>query len=514
MTGSGTETSIGTILSAFASYGQRVALTHSRGQWTFQDLLDEVHRTARALQRRGFGRGDVIALLVGNRPEAFVLRFAANVLGCCTTALYEGLASPTLVGMLRTTDAAAVVFDPTEYDEQLREVVEEVPGIVPLAVGPSRHAADLMDSAARELAEPVAVKARPEDLSAIRLTGGSTGTPKGVPRYFHVPPYLTAEGLRAWSGTVQLLCTPVAHLGGTFAEIALAAGGRVVLHEHFDAGDVLAAVAEQRATFLWLQPRLLHLLLDHPDLDSADTSSLRALNCGGAPSTPHRMAQAVERFGPIVGQGYGTLEVNQATWLTAAEHLDPDLLTTVGRPVSGVELSIRDSAGEPVETGCAGEIWVRGPSVLDGYHRQPEETARALHDGWFRTGDLGSLDARGYLTVVGRIKDVILAAGDRVYPARVEDVLDRHPGVAVVSVFGFADGDNDERVCAAVVPASAGSITEGEVRRWVREQHGPAYEPELVLLLDAIPTTGSQKPDRGALREMAAEMSVARARER
>jgi fatty-acyl-CoA synthase len=184
--------------------------------------------------------------------------------------------------------------------------------------------------------------------------------------------------------------------------VVLAAGGVVVLHERFDAGEVLAAIENQRVTFIWLLPSLLHQLLDHPALESTDTSSLRSLVLGGWASTPYRVAQAIERFGPIVAQGYGANEIGQVTWLTSEENLRPELLTTVGRPVPGVEVSIRDSSGERVDTGVTGEIWVRGPDLMTGYYQQPEETAAVLRDGWFRSGDLGFLDAEGYLSVVGR----------------------------------------------------------------------------------------------------------------
>jgi fatty-acyl-CoA synthase len=183
----------------------------------------------------------------------------------------------------------------------------------------------------------------------------------------------------------------------------LVAGGVLVLHERFDAGEVLAAIENQRVTFLWLLPSLLHQLLDHPAPESTDTSSLRLLALGGWASTPHRVVQAIERFGPILGQGYGANEIGPVTWLTPEEHQRPELLTTVGRPVPGVEVSIRDCRGERVDTGVVGEIWARGPDLMTGYYQQPEETAKVLRDGWFRSGDLGFLGVEGYLSLVSTL---------------------------------------------------------------------------------------------------------------
>lgn len=494
-------TSVAFVLAAFARHRERVAVRHSQGEWTYAELLDRIHRMARVLRARGLGRGDVVALLTGNRADTFVLRCAANALGCCVSVLYDGLASVTLADILRRTGASALVFADRHAD-QAREVLAEVPGVSALSLGDSGWGVDLSALAAAESAEPVRVEARPDDLASIRFTGGSTGVPKGIPHDFRVPRYLAAPWLEAWRDATQLLCTPVGHLGGTLAEVVLAAGGTVVLHEEFDAGEVLAAIERERVTFVWLLPSLLHQLLDHPALRTTDTSSLRALTLGGWASTPHRVAQAMERFGPIVAQGYGANEVGQVTWLNADEHLRPELRTTVGRPVPGVEVTIRDAGGEPVGTGVTGEIWVRGPGLMTGYYQDPEETAKVLRDGWFRSGDLGFLDAEGYLSIVGRNKDVVIVPGGHVHPSDIENVLLAHPDVQAALVFGVTEGDNDERLCAAVVPIPTGDLSEDDVVRWVREKRGALYQPATVLLLDELPKTGSHKPDRAALRRM------------
>jgi fatty-acyl-CoA synthase len=232
------------------------------------------------------------------------------------------------------------------------------------------------------------------------------------------------------------------------------------------------------------------------------TSSLRSLTYGGWSSSPHRIAQALDRFGPILAQGYGTLEATQISWLSTEDHLHPELHTTVGRPVPGVEVSIRDTAGKALGIGEAGEIWVRGRGVMSGYHHDPERTARVLTDGWFHTGDLGFLRPDGYLSLTGRAGDVIITATGHVHPPAIEDLLLRHPDIQSAAVFGLTNTDHDEQVCAAVVPKPARRIAPGDVTAWVREHRGAAYAPTTVLVLDELPTTGSAKPDRTALRRM------------
>jgi fatty-acyl-CoA synthase len=379
-------------------------------------------------------------------------------------------------------------------------VLAEMPNVVALTVGAARGAFDVTAAAEHQSSEPLQVEARPADLSAIRFTGGSTGTPKGIPHDFQVPPYFAPAFLQGWRAATQLLCTPVGHLGGTLAGVLLAAGGAVVLHERFDAGEVLASIERDRISYLWLQPRLLHQLLDHPALASTDTSSLRSITLGGSASTPHRVAQAIERFGLIITQGYGTNEVGQITWLTAEEHRRPELLATVGRAVPSIELTIREPDG--TLTDGTGEIVVRGPGMMMGYYRQPEQTAEVLRDGWFYTGDLGFLDAEGYLTIVGRSKEVILAADGHVYPHAIEDVLLRHPSVADAVVFGVPGADRDELVHAAIVTAAGAHLSEQDVIRWVSQERGAAYAPEAVVFLDELPRTGSEKLDRRAVRRL------------
>ncbi|WP_211763321.1 AMP-binding protein [Kutzneria sp. CA-103260] len=488
------DTTIAALLAAFDDHRDRVAIRHAGGEWTYGELRDRIYRTARVLRANGLRRGDVVALLTGNRPETYVLRYAANTLGCCVTVLYDDLAPSLLAEMLRTAEAAALVYDADRHTGEAREVLAEVPGVTGLSLDEATEA---------ESAKPIPVQARPEDLASIQFTGGSTGVPKGIPRQAKLPGYLTPAALAAWTDAVQLLCTPIGHLGGTLSGVVLAAGGRVVLHERFDAGEVLAAIEREQVSFLWLPPRLLHQLLDHPALATTDTASLRSIALGGSASTPHRVAEAIERFGPIVAQGYGTNEAAQITWLTPREHERPELISTVGRPVPGIELTIRDAAGDP--TDGTGEIWVRGPGVMTGYHRRPELTEQVLRDGWFHTGDLGHLDAEGYLTIVGRSKDVILAANGHVYPSAIEDVLLRHPAIADVIVFGVTDGSRDEHVHAAVVTAPGSTLSEDEVIRWVGRERGAAYAPEVVTFLDELPQTGSHKPDRRALRQLLAE---------
>lgn len=484
------ETAVGRMLELLSSHADQVAVVAQGREWTFTDLIASVRSNAAHLADLGVGRGSVVAVLLGERAETFTLRWAGNVLGAAVLVVPDGLCVSSLAAVLRTCEATAVVVDETH-----RAVVEEAATdrsvTITTPVEPDYSAA------------PVVVLAQAEDVAAIRLTGGSTGVPKAIPRTAAVPPYLSPPALQAWAGTVQLLCTPIAHLAGTLAEVVLAAGGRVVIQPGFVAADVLVAIAQYGVTWVWMQPRHLHRLLDAAELAQADLSSLRSVSLGSAPNSPHRLAAAVEVLGPIITSGYGTQEANQVTWLGAEEHADPYLRTTVGRPVPGVELTIRGESGAELPQGETGEIWVRGPALVSGYLNAPAETEAAFDaEGWFHTGDLGRLDPEGYLSVVGRLKDVILAEHDRVYPLEVEETLLRHPHVAAAAVLGLRDNDGVETVGAVIVPRSGGELSGAELQAWVREHGKAAGSPAQVLFVEELPVTSSAKVDRGALENM------------
>jgi fatty-acyl-CoA synthase len=196
-------TSANFVLAAFRRHAERVATRHPQGEWTYGELVDRIYRMARVLRAQGLGRGDVVALLTGNRADTIVLRYAANVLGCCVSVLYDGLASATLADILRRTDAAALVFAPDRYADQALAILDEVPDVAALALGEFARGVDISALAQTQSAAPVPIQARPEDLASIRFTGGSTGTPKGIPGDFRVPRYLSPTVLAGWQDTTS-----------------------------------------------------------------------------------------------------------------------------------------------------------------------------------------------------------------------------------------------------------------------------------------------------------------------
>ncbi|GLW15275.1 fatty acid CoA ligase [Streptomyces sp. NBRC 13847] len=488
----------------------REALVHQGRRVTAGEFRALVHRLARALRARGVDRGTTVTLLSGNLPETLAARYAANLLGARVNFLYNKLSAESQAAIVRDVETRALIVDP-----RLAERAAEVTALAPvpdvLVLGPAKTGgADLLELAAGEADEPFASRARPDDVCTIRHTGGTTGHPKGIcttftqARWFHGVLRQEPE-----SGRRQLVCTTLAHAAGVMADSTLQAGGTVVLLDDFDPATALAAIERERITELFLMPPLLYQLMDHPDAQHTDTSSLRIVTYGGCQASPARIADAIRMFGPVLMQGYGQNEAGGISMLTPEDHDPerPERLRSAGKVLPEVEVAIRDEAGRDLPAGEHGEVCVRSDMIMQGYWKQPELTAEVLRDGWLHTGDIGFLDEEEYLTIVDRIKDMIVVVGGHVYTTELEDLLNSHPQVLQSAVFGVRDADRMERVHAVVVRAPGGTVDAAELGAMVRTERGAMYEPARLTFIEALPLTDAGKPDKKELRRQAEQES-------
>ncbi|MEV6578701.1 AMP-binding protein [Streptomyces sp. NPDC051582] len=498
------------ILDALGQEPDREALVHRGRRVSAGELRGLVHGMARALRSQGVRRGQTVTLLSGNLPETIAARYAAGLLGCAVNHLYAGLSVDVHADILRDVETRALIVDPAHH-ERAADLARRVPLDRVLVLGGARGAAggggagpDLVKLAAEESAEVLPGSAQPQDVCIIRHTGGTTGHPKAICTTFEQWVSVGSD----WSegGSVRaLVCTTLAHAAGLVADTTLHRGGTVVLLDEFEAGAVLAAIERERISHMFLLPPLLYQLMDHPEIDRTDTSSLRMLTYGGCASSPTRLAAAIRRFGPVLNQFYGQNEAGGISILSPEDHdpRRPERLRTAGKVMEGVEVAVRDAEGRHLPAGERGEICVRSPQVMKGYWKQPELTAEVLRDGWLHTGDIGFVDSDGYVTIVDRLKDMIVVVGGHVYTAELEDVLNSHPQVRQSAVLGVPDANLMERVHAAVVRTPAGDVGEGELRAMVRERKGAMYEPAGITFLDALPLTDAGKPDKKLLRSRA-----------
>ncbi|MFI5666083.1 AMP-binding protein [Streptomyces sp. NPDC051704] len=492
------------ILDALANEPGREALVHRGRRVSAGELRGLVHGMARALRSRGVRRGQTVTLLAGNLPETIAARYAAGLLGCAVNHLYAGLSADVHADILRDVETRTLIVDPA-HRERAAELSRRVPSARVLVLGGGDGAGpDLLKLAAEESTEAFPGSARAQDICTIRHTGGTTGHPKAICTTFEqwvsVGPDWSAGG-----PVRTLVCTTLAHAAGLMADTTLHRGGTVVLLDEFEAGAVLAALEREHISHVFLLPPLLYQLMDHPEVDRTDTSGLRSLTYGGCASSPTRLAAAVRRFGPVLNQFYGQNEAGGISMLSPEDHdpRRPELLRTAGKVIEGVEVAVRDAAGRQLPAGERGEICVRSPRVMKGYWKQPELTAEVLRDGWLHTGDIGFVDADGYVTIVDRLKDMIVVVGGHVYTVELEDVLNSHPQVLQSAVLGVPDANLMERVHAVVVRAPGGDVGEKELRAMVRERKGAMYEPASIDFVDALPLTDAGKPDKKLLRSRA-----------
>ncbi|MFE2144490.1 AMP-binding protein [Streptomyces sp. NPDC059456] len=496
------------ILDALEKEPGREALVHRGRRVSAGELRGLVHGMARALRSQGVRRGQTVTLLSGNLPETIAARYAAGLLGCAVNHLYAGLSADVHADILRDVETRALIVDPA-HGERAADLAQRVQleRVLVLGAGAGTGGGvgpDLVQLAAGESTEAFEGEAQPQDICTIRHTGGTTGHPKAICTTFEQwvsvgPDWLEQGRARA------LVCTTLAHAAGIMADTTLHRGGTVVLLDEFEPGAVLAAIERERITHTFLLPPLLYRLMDHPGIDRADTSSLRMLTYGGCASSPARLAAAVRRFGPVLNQFYGQNEAGGISVLSPQDHdpRRPELLRTAGKIMDGVEVAVRDAAGRHLPAGEHGEICVRSPQVMKGYWKQPELTAEVLRDGWLHTGDIGFVDPDGYVTIVDRLKDMIVVVGGHVYTVELEDVLNSHPQVLQSAVLGVPDANLMERVHAVVVRTPGGDVDEEELRAMVRDMKGAMYEPASIEFVDALPLTDVGKPDKKLLRARA-----------
>ncbi|MDT0322094.1 AMP-binding protein [Streptomyces millisiae] len=490
------------ICSALTRFPEREAVVRGEQRFTAGQLRDLVFRMARVFETRGLGPGKTVALLGGNLPQLLAARYAAHLLGCRVVHLYARLSVAAQAVIVRDVETGVLVVDPRVAGRAGELAARSgVPDI--LTLGPAAVGEDLLELAACRSAGTFPGRARPQDICVIQYTGGTTGRPKGVCTTFAQE---AARGERPRVPDVArrlLVCTTLAHAAGRLTDRTLAAGGSVVLLEDFEPAEVLTAIERERISWLFLLPPLLSRLLDHPDCGRRDTSTLTTLLYGGCVASPGRISEALSRIGPVLSQGYGQMEAGGISQLTTEDHdpQRPERLRSAGRPLPGVRVAIRDTAGNDVPAGEAGEICVRSDTVMQGYWKQPELTAEVLRDGWLHTGDLGRLDADGYLTVLDRLRDVVIMVGGKFHTSELEDVLESHPGVRQSAVFGIPDTDGVDQVHAVVVPTPDGTVDERQLRELARTELGEIYDAIRITFTTQLPLTETGKPDKKLLRQ-------------
>lgn len=494
------------LIRALALGGDRPAIVEGGRTWSAAAVADEISRYAQVYEHRGIGVGAPTATLSGNRAEVLVQLGANMVTGARSTALHPMGSLDDQAYVLEDAGIDTLFYDPASFEDRAFELQARVPGLRLVALAPTPDAEDLqtLGSAfgSRRLRRPAV---GPDTVYQVAYTGGTTGRPKGVVGTCGSQAALTNILLTEWDwrpGVRFLCCTPLSHAGRTAFLPTLLRGGALVVVPGFDPDRVLDAITRHSVTTTILVPTMIYRLLDETKVTAAEIPTLERIFYGASAIAPTRLAEGMDRLGPVFFQFYGQAECPMTVAvLRPDEHrLDhPDRLASCGRPVPWLDVALLDDDGREVPSGQPGEICVRGPLVMQGYLNQPEQTAETLRGGWLHTGDVARADEDGYLTIVDRKRDVIISGGFNVFSREVEDVIASHPEVAAVAVIGVPDARWGEAVKAVVVRRS-GAVTEAELIALVRDRKGAVSAPKSVDFVAAIPLSPLGKPDRKALR--------------
>jgi fatty-acyl-CoA synthase len=502
-----------------AEDGNRVFLISGSRRLTYDQVNSRATALAASLRELGIEPGDRIALDLPNWPEFVISMFAAAKLGAVIVPLNPRYTVPELQYMLRHSEASAVVcaedFNGVDYLALFEGFLTSLPELQYLVtVGEADlwyddriyQFEDLLSSGEARAFQPAPRSA--DETFAILYTSGTMGKPKGV-ALSHAnmldTAAATADAVGLTRDDVVFGVTTVFHVFGLGPGIlgTMAAGASLVLQEQFEPADALALIEKHRATVHYGVPTVFITELRELEERSYDLSSLRIGIVAGAPIGDELVKRIRDGLCPDLCVAYSLTETASTLSMTRATDPADKQLFTVGRPLPDVDLRILDFDGSVLPVESLGEIGVRGPGVMQGYYRQPGETAHAFdEDGYFQTGDLGMVDEEGFLHIVGRRKELIIRGGFNVYPREVEDRLHAHPAVMDVAVIGLPHEVLGEVVCACIVPVEGAIITGEEIREWCRGALADFKVPDLVRFFDSFPLTGSGKVRRVELARM------------
>jgi fatty-acyl-CoA synthase len=473
-------------------------LTTAGRTLTYGQVRQLSWQVARALDRSGVRPGDKVAILSANDPIAFGCVFGISRAGAVWCPVNPRNQAAENRDLLDLFDCSCLIFQ-SAFVPLVTKILPDLPKLTTVVcldadpIAPATSFARWLDGLAGGpwQAEPV------DDVIMLVGTGGTTGRPKGVILTGHNIETMSALTLMSYPFQPRpryLALAPLTHAAGVLCFPVMTLGGEIVIMPRPDLAEFLALIERHRITHTFLPPTLIYMLLDHPALRSADLASLQCLWYGAAPMSASRLAEALEKIGPVMGQLFGQSEAPMMiSAMAPADHFREDgslaaqRLSSAGRPTPLTTVAIMDEEGGLLGTGRPGEIVVRGPLVMAGYYKNPQASQEAGRHGWHHTGDIGYLDEDNYLFIVDRAKDMIITGGFNVYSAEVEKVLLEHPAVQDCAVIGLPDEKWGERVTAVLQLRPGQAATHDEVRAYVKERLGSVKAPKQVEVWADLP---------------------------
>lgn len=484
----------------------KIALVDGGRSMTYRELDERAGRLAAALLRFGVKPGERVAIVQENCTRYVEAVCAVARAGAVFVPMLGSLTEREHAYMISDCGAKVVIGLGEAGAERMARLAGG--GLEFTGLAPGAHPNDYETLIAGSDPVDPKIDCEPIALGQILYTSGTTGKPKGV-MHSHAS---TAAGIGAWVSAVGIAHEdrllghfPMSHFGGRVMDSSICTGASLHILPRPDPALILEAIRRERITVLLMVPTLMQMILDHPQAEGSDLTSLRLVLYAAAPASPSLVSRAMKLFGPVLATGFGQTEAyGLNTFLSPAEHEKAlaeggARLASIGREAtSWVQVRLLSSDGREVEVGEVGEICVSAPWVMKGYWGNAQATARALRDGWLRTGDLARRDISGYYYLADRKEDMIITGGYNVYPKEVEDAISSLPGVKEVCVVGVPDKKWGEAVTAVVV---ADGVSEAQIIGHCKERLAHFKVPKRVEFVASLPKSAVGKTLRRAVRE-------------
>lgn len=508
----GTETFYQILAQRAEAHSDREAIIDPRQRVTYGELLAGVNRIAAAFQHLGIGPGDVLTIQLPNWIEFAYVFFALERIGAVANQIGPDFRSREVEYILRFSESRAFVCPATfrgfDYVPMIRELRPKLPDLKIVCVlggvgDPDTVSLDEMLSGTSAPPSLVPQPMGTNDVMRMAFTSGTTGNPKGVTHSLNttLPACrILNSAMEVTAQDVFLVYLPLGLNWGYLTLLqAIMAGARAVLVDRFSARAALDLIERERVTFIPSAPASLIAMLNDPELARFDLTSLRVVISGGASCPVETIRAFRARIPGHLIELYGMLETGFHTFTRVTD--DPEAVAgTIGRSAPGMALRLIDEAGRDVPPGAEGEIAAGGPTVHLGYHKNPTANAELFTaDGWFRTGDLGQLDAAGNVKIVGRLKEMINRGGQKFFPREIEELLYTHPKILHAVIVGVPDPRLGERNCLCVIPREGASLSLAEVVDFLKDRIATYKLPEEMEIFDDFPFTPTGKIQRHVL---------------
>ena len=497
------------------TFPDRLAICFGAQEWTYAQANDRINRLASGFRNIGLKKGDHVSILAFNCPQFIEAEFACLKAGLCANPVNFRLHPKEYGFIIDHSDAIAVIIGEDFRDpiHSIRDTMPKVKHCICLS-NPHESMLDYEKLIASNSPNFEDVEVDRDDLALMLYTSGTTGQPKGA--------MLTHGNLLAMTMNFYadmsplgpedtiLHAAPLSHGSGLYAfpNIGKAANNVILETRSFEPKVVCETIQKRKITNMFAAPAMIKILVDWPEIDNYDLSSLKCLNYGGAPMYVEDLKKAVRKLGQCLVQLYGQVECPMTiTYLRKEDHVlegmkdEIERLKSAGIPRTDIEVKVFNENDNEVPIDTTGEIVVRGEEVMKGYWKNPQATDETLKNGWLHTGDIGKIDEKGYLYLLDRSKDMLISGGENIYPREIEDVILCHPAVREVSVIGVPDDYWGEAIKAIISLKAGKETSEKEIIDFCKQSLASFKKPKSVEFIDELPKNSTGKILKRELRE-------------